>query len=64
MSLLLRYKLWLGMILWLWCGLRFALLTGKFFELFFSSPSVVESPLSLLLFRLPDMSIASDCSAG
>ena len=57
-------KLWLGICLLLWCGLSSELLTGKFFELFFSSPSVVESPLSLLLFRLTEVSIASDCSAG
>ena len=39
-----------------WVGL------GCFFVLFFSSSSVVESPLSLLLFKLNVVSIASGCS--
>ena len=40
------------------------LLLGRFLALFFSYLTVIESPLSLLLFRFVEVSIASGCSTG
>ena len=53
------FRFWLGCIFC--CGCDFG---SCFLHCFFSSPSVIESPLSLPLFNMVVVSITSGCSTG